>query len=383
MGDEKMVWDQQKEEMVSKFLIDDDIIELNVGGTVFTTYLQTLTKIPESMLAAMFSGRFPLNKDSTGRIFIDRDPRIFRYILTYLRSGELIYPANVSEKKLFRNDLTYFGLLNQKFFKGIFTTLGTKGRNGPTAIGDHYNDQDHYDYVELKNGRQMFTVPRSGLYKIKVTGASGGDSTENVNIHQGYGAVVTCNVFLEEGTLLAIVVGQEGELARGTSNRAGGGGGGSYVCIDNNGSFVPLVIAGGGNGCSWGGFQKNGVCCLLGKKTGDGTGGRASGRGGGGGGFKNNGANNGSDLGGSSFVNGSVGGTGTYAEGGFGGGGGSMYEGGGGGGYCGGDVVDTNQYSTEYPNYGSSCYTSDNCNDTVIKLTTKFGDGRVILKLIG
>jgi len=167
---------------------------------------------------------------------------------------------------LFRNDLTYFGLLNQKFFKGIFTTLGTKGRNGPTAIGDHYNDQDHYDYVELKNGRQMFTVPRSGLYKIKVTGASGGDSTENVNIHQGYGAVVTCNVFLEEGTLLAIVVGQEGELARGTSNRAGGGGGGSYVCIDNNGSFVPLVIAGGGNGCSWGGFQKNGVCCLLGKK---------------------------------------------------------------------------------------------------------------------
>jgi len=100
MGDEKMVWDQQKEEMVSKFLIDDDIIELNVGGTVFTTYLQTLTKIPESMLAAMFSGRFPLNKDSTGRIFIDRDPRIFRYILTYLRSGELIYPANVSEKKI-------------------------------------------------------------------------------------------------------------------------------------------------------------------------------------------------------------------------------------------------------------------------------------------
>jgi len=287
------------------------------------------------------------------------------------------------KKKLFRNDLTYFGLLSQKFFKGVFTTLGAKGRSGPTSIGDFYNEQDHYDFVELKNGRQHFTLPRSGLYKIKAVGASGGDSTENNNIKQGYGAIVTTHVFLEEGTVLVIVVGQQGELARGTSNRAGGGGGGTYVCIESGTTFTPLVIAGGGNGCSWGGFQKNGVNCQLGKKNGDGIGGKAAGRGGGGGGFKDNGATNGSDIGGQSFLNGSLGGTGTYAEGGFGGGGGSMYEGGGGGGYVGGDVVDTNQYSIDYPQYGSSCFTSESCTEVQIKLSTVFEDGKVVIKLLG
>jgi len=291
----------------------------------------------------------------------------------------------MTEKKLFRNDLTYFNLLSPaKFFKGVFTTLGAKGRTGPTALGDHYTDQEHCEFVELKNGRQYFTLPRSGVYKIKAIGACGGDSTENNNIKQGYGAVVSATVFLDEGTVLVIVVGQQGELARGTSNRAGGGGGGSYVCIDNGGGlFTPLVIAGGGNGCSWGGFQKNGVNAQTIKKTGEGVGGKASGRGGGGGGFKDNGANNGSDLGGQSFMNGSLGGTGTYAEGGFGGGGGAMYEGGGGGGYNGGDVVDTNQYTNDYPQYGSTCYVSDIVQDHNMKVHNKFEDGKVVFKLIG
>jgi len=178
------------------------------------------------------------------------------------------------------------------------------------------------------------------------------------------------------------VVGQQGELARGTSNRAGGGGGGTYVCIEEGSTFVPLVIAGGGNGCSWGGFQKNGINSQTIKKTGEGIGGKASGRGGGGGGFKDNGANNGSDMGGQSFLNGSVGGTGTYAEGGFGGGGGAMYEGGGGGGYNGGDVADTNQYTIDYPQYGSTCFVSESVQDSNMKVHNKFEDGKVVFKLI-
>jgi hypothetical protein len=40
----------------------------------------------------------------------------------------------------------------------------------------------------------------------------------------------------------------------------------------------------------------------------------------------------------------------------FGGGGGSTYEGGGGGGYTGGTNPDTNQYSTNFPQYGSGSY---------------------------
>ena len=36
-------------------------IQLNVGGHRFTTSLQTLTKDPNSILAAMFSGKFEMN----------------------------------------------------------------------------------------------------------------------------------------------------------------------------------------------------------------------------------------------------------------------------------------------------------------------------------
>ena len=48
-------------------------INLNIGGRRFTTSLQTLTKDPDSMLAAMFSGKFEVKPSEDGAFFIDRD----------------------------------------------------------------------------------------------------------------------------------------------------------------------------------------------------------------------------------------------------------------------------------------------------------------------
>ena len=67
-------------------------VKLNVGGMLFTTTVQTLTKDPDSMLAAMFSGRFPMKPAEDGTFFIDRDGTYFRYILNYLRDGKLSLP---------------------------------------------------------------------------------------------------------------------------------------------------------------------------------------------------------------------------------------------------------------------------------------------------
>ena len=53
-------------------------VKLNVGGILFTTTVQTLTKDPDSMLAAMFSGRFPMKPAEDGTFFIDRDGTYFR-----------------------------------------------------------------------------------------------------------------------------------------------------------------------------------------------------------------------------------------------------------------------------------------------------------------
>ena len=44
------------------------------------------------MLAAMFSGKFEMEPSEDGAFFIDRDGTHFRFILNYLRNGELILP---------------------------------------------------------------------------------------------------------------------------------------------------------------------------------------------------------------------------------------------------------------------------------------------------
>ncbi|KAA8586529.1 hypothetical protein FQN60_000365 [Etheostoma spectabile] len=54
-----------------------EVISLNVGGTYFTTRLSTLRRYDDTMLAAMFSGRHCIPRDSEGRYFIDRDGTYF------------------------------------------------------------------------------------------------------------------------------------------------------------------------------------------------------------------------------------------------------------------------------------------------------------------
>lgn len=73
------------------------IIDINVGGHVYTTSLASLTRFPDSMLGVMFSGRRPVAKDARGNFFIDRDGPMFRYVLNFLRSSKLNLPDNFQE----------------------------------------------------------------------------------------------------------------------------------------------------------------------------------------------------------------------------------------------------------------------------------------------
>ncbi|PFX29375.1 uncharacterized protein LOC111324926 [Stylophora pistillata] len=91
-------------------------IQLNVGGHRFTTSLQTLTKDPNSMLAAMFSGKFEMKPTDDGAFFIDRDGTHFRFILNYLRSGELILPEGATFLKELEAEAKFYqiqGILDE------------------------------------------------------------------------------------------------------------------------------------------------------------------------------------------------------------------------------------------------------------------------------
>lgn len=88
------------------------VVELNVGGMLFATTIDTLTqRNTDSMLAAMFSGRHRLHKDSKGIIFIDRDGTHFRHILNWLRDGVLPTLDFPSYRELLR-EAEYYQLVD-------------------------------------------------------------------------------------------------------------------------------------------------------------------------------------------------------------------------------------------------------------------------------
>jgi hypothetical protein len=66
---------------------NSQIVELNVGGEIFVTLRDTLTRHPGTYLADLVSGNIPAIKDSNGRYFIDRDPTHFRTVLNFLRGS--------------------------------------------------------------------------------------------------------------------------------------------------------------------------------------------------------------------------------------------------------------------------------------------------------
>ena len=94
LREEQEVYDSMSKKMESMQLSTK--VNLNVGGQHFTTTVQTLTKDPDSMLGAMFSGRFPMKPSDDGTFFIDRDGNYFRYILNYLRDGKLSLPEGAT-----------------------------------------------------------------------------------------------------------------------------------------------------------------------------------------------------------------------------------------------------------------------------------------------
>eukprot|EP00729_Bicosta_minor_P004021 gene4021-10844_t len=85
-------------------------VKIDMGGTRFTTARSTLKACPESLLAAMFSGRYQqLPDEQEGSFFIDRDGRYFHHILNYLRSPkEFEMPKDLQTLNRVLNDASFF-----------------------------------------------------------------------------------------------------------------------------------------------------------------------------------------------------------------------------------------------------------------------------------
>ena len=132
------------------------------------------------------------------------------------------------------------------FTTHTFTNAGATGRTGPiiSQVRSSYSSTTWAENESFLNmttqGIQEWTVPVTRNYTINVTGASGGNSGTF-----GKGASMIGTFNLTKGTILAIIVGQEGGVKNSGCNA--GGGGGTFVW-NKSSTSQPLIVGGGGGG---------------------------------------------------------------------------------------------------------------------------------------
>ena len=128
-------------------------VKLNVGGTKFETTLSTLTRYPDSLLAAMFSGRHKVQPCDDGYIFIDRDGTHFQTILNCLRSGKLSVPTSVTAATELQCEMEYYQL---------------PWRSIPAADSDSpaYRTPSR-GTIDSEDAVQIISLHQSGLQKLQ------------------------------------------------------------------------------------------------------------------------------------------------------------------------------------------------------------------------
>jgi len=163
--------DMTRKKVEEVLVVASKKVKLNVGGQVFVTSVETLTKEEDSMFAIMFSGRFPIRKDEDGEIFIDRSPQHFGVILNYLRTG-LFPPRNMY------SPFDYATLISEIEFYGICSLYPSLKKREKHFIAQYDFDTNGFLYwLGTEKGTKPYHNPASSV--ISVTRSSVGDYSES------------------------------------------------------------------------------------------------------------------------------------------------------------------------------------------------------------
>ena len=148
-------------------------VNLNIGGHHFTTSVQTLTKDSNSMLAAMFSGRFELKPCEDGAFFIDRDGTHFRYILNYLRTGKLTLPENATFLKELLEEVEYYQI------QGMIDELVlSESKLSASTPNEEFVESEILTNEELQRVLKAWLSPLQGKWRLLFRASRDGFAAE-------------------------------------------------------------------------------------------------------------------------------------------------------------------------------------------------------------
>jgi len=87
--------------------VDRERVRINVSGQQFETFAQTLAQFPDTLLGSDELNYF--YDKSADEYFFDRNPEVFRRLLTYYRSGRLHFPRDECVAE-FNDEMAFFGI---------------------------------------------------------------------------------------------------------------------------------------------------------------------------------------------------------------------------------------------------------------------------------
>ncbi|CAH8622481.1 unnamed protein product [Dicrocoelium dendriticum] len=121
--------------------MEPKILYLNVGGKVFATTTKTLQRIPNSYLCRLINDPLAL-RDESGRLFIDRNPDLFSFVLDFYRVGKQSIPRRRDELLRLSEEAKFYQLnemaeaiAEQMKYRRTCITIGYRGTFSSTRDG--------------------------------------------------------------------------------------------------------------------------------------------------------------------------------------------------------------------------------------------------------
>lgn len=137
-------------------------VTLNVGGTIHQVSRSLIEIYPNTMLGRMIDKVW--EKEGRNSFYIDRDGERFRYVLDYMRDGEIHVPMTVS-RNVIQKELEYYGFENVRESTITAESLAEARKIFSSFSENMYEEVDAIDNAinECKDQIYQYEIQKSAI----------------------------------------------------------------------------------------------------------------------------------------------------------------------------------------------------------------------------